>query len=249
MLTLDCRLLPCPQPIVQCKRTLAGHCPKEIQVLVDNKPAVENVTRFLEKHDYQVTAINKEDNTYALIGKLSPMENEQGYSPAAPVAHVAHVAPVTNSDANSHVASNSAASLLEGTDLASTESLQGDYKEYLTALAHGESDNKTIVLLTSDYIGQGDDVLGEKLMQSFLSCLKEMHLWQIIMLNGGVRLTVKSGKALESLKELEANGVQILVCGACLSHYGIYEKKQIGETTNMLDIVTALDLADKVIRP
>ena len=29
----------------------------------------------------------------------------------------------------------------------------------------------------------------------------------------------------------------------------LLEKKQVGETTNMLDIVTSLDLADKVIRP
>jgi hypothetical protein len=32
-----------------------------------------------------------------------------------------------------------------------------------------------------------------------------------------------------------------------LNHFGLLEKKQVGETTNMLDIVTALQLADKVI--
>jgi hypothetical protein len=37
------------------------------------------------------------------------------------------------------------------------------------------------------------------------------------------------------------------VCGTCLTHFGILEQKRAGETTNMLDIVTAMQLADKVI--
>jgi hypothetical protein len=30
-------------------------------------------------------------------------------------------------------------------------------------------------------------------------------------------------------------------------HFNILDEKQVGETTNMLDIVTAMQLADKVI--
>jgi hypothetical protein len=41
----------------------------------------------------------------------------------------------------------------------------------------------------------------------------------------------------------------VLVCGTCLTHYGLLEAKAVGETSNMLDIVTSLDLADKIIRP
>ncbi|MBW2216951.1 MAG: sulfurtransferase-like selenium metabolism protein YedF, partial [Deltaproteobacteria bacterium] len=43
------------------------------------------------------------------------------------------------------------------------------------------------------------------------------------------------------------NGISILVCGTCLEHFNLLEKKQVGETTNMLDIVIAMQLADKVI--
>jgi TusA-related sulfurtransferase len=46
---------------------------------------------------------------------------------------------------------------------------------------------------------------------------------------------------------LESRGVKILVCGTCLNHFNLLERKQVGETTNMLDIVTAMQLADKVI--
>ena len=87
-------------------------------------------------------------------------------------------------------------------------------------------------------------------MGNFLSTLPEMNeLWRIVMVNGGVRLASTPGKALDALKKLEESGVSILVCGTCLEFFHLTEQKQVGETTNMLDIVTSLDLADKVIRP
>jgi len=39
----------------------------------------------------------------------------------------------------------------------------------------------------------------------------------------------------------------VLVCGTCLNHFQLLEQKKVGETTNMLDIVTHMHLADKVI--
>ena len=52
---------------------------------------------------------------------------------------------------------------------------------------------------------------------------------------------------LEDLQGYEKEGLKILVCGTCLDHFKLLEKKQVGDTTNMLDIVTAMQLADKVI--
>ena len=218
MITLDCRSLPCPQPVVKCKENIAKYSPRNIKILVDNKPALENVSRFLEKHEYVLTVVNEGDNFWCIDGIKLTFGQNQDLVPDVPVFEKGNVP-------------------------------QSSYEDYVAALTLLENEKKTIVFLTSDCVGHGDDVLGEKLMENFLSCLKEMHLWQIILLNGGVRLTAKEGKALESLRALEANGVKVLVCGACLSHYGIYEEKKVGETTNMLDIVTALDLADKVIKP
>ena len=122
--------------------------------------------------------------------------------------------------------------------------------EEIIAEAGAQRSGKTLVLLTSDVIGSGSDELGAKLMGNFLSTLPEMNeLWRIVMVNGGVRLASTPGKALDALKKLEASGVSILVCGTCLEFFHLTEQKQVGETTNMLDIVTSLDLADKVIRP
>ena len=110
---------------------------------------------------------------------------------------------------------------------------------------------KTLVLITTGTLGRGDETLGTALMGNFLATLPELgaQLWRVVLLNGGVKLASTEGKALDALKALEAAGVSILVCGTCLQHYGLLDRKQVGETTNMLDIVTSLGLADKVVRP
>lgn len=111
-------------------------------------------------------------------------------------------------------------------------------------------EKRTLVFLATDVIGHGSDELGAKLMGNFLATLTEMpSLWRIVMVNGGVRLASTPGKCLDALKKLEAQGISILVCGTCLDYYHLLDKKEVGETTNMLDIVTSLDLADNVIRP
>ena len=98
-------------------------------------------------------------------------------------------------------------------------------------------------------MGFGDDELGLKLMASFLRTLKEMgsELWRLVLVNNGVKLTIDTSEVLEDLRDYEKGGLKILVCGTCLNHFDLLEKKQVGETTNMLDIVTAMQLADQVI--
>ena len=106
-----------------------------------------------------------------------------------------------------------------------------------------------MVMVTTDRMGYGDDILGQKLMISFIKTLKEMgpDLWRLVFVNNGVKLTVSSADTLPDLKEIAETGVTILVCGTCLMHFNLIDAKQVGETTNMLDIVTAMQLADKVI--
>jgi len=113
------------------------------------------------------------------------------------------------------------------------------------------TEKKILVFITTETIGRGDDGLGAKLMATFLATLPEMGdaLWRVILLNGGVKLAAMPGDALQALHKLEQSGVSVLVCGTCLAHYGLHAEKAVGETSNMLDIVTSLSLADLVIRP
>ena len=112
-----------------------------------------------------------------------------------------------------------------------------------------KTSQKIMVMVTSDKMGHGDDELGMKLMASFLKTLDEMgdDLWRLVFVNNGVKLTIADSQVLEDLKALDKKGIHILVCGTCLTHFNLMDKKQVGETTNMLDIVTAMQLADKVI--
>ena len=57
----------------------------------------------------------------------------------------------------------------------------------------------------------------------------------------------RNGILVEALANLDKMGVEILVCGTCLDHFDLLDRKLVGDTTNMLDIVTAMQLADKVI--
>lgn len=108
---------------------------------------------------------------------------------------------------------------------------------------------KIMVMCATDRLGFGDDALGLKLMANFLRTLKEMgdDLWRLVLVNNGVKLTIEGSEVLADLKAYESAGLKILVCGTCLDHFNLLEKKRVGETTNMLDIVTAMQLANKVI--
>jgi selenium metabolism protein YedF len=110
-------------------------------------------------------------------------------------------------------------------------------------------DHKTLVVIARDKLGSGDDQLGALLMLNFLKTLKEMGgtLWRLVFLNSGVKLTIAGADTLPAILELAQGGVSVLVCGTCLNHFGLLEQKKVGETTNMLDIVTSMQVAEKVV--
>ncbi len=125
----------------------------------------------------------------------------------------------------------------------------GVESEDVVAKKQDAEKKKIMVMVANNCMGHGNDELGSKLMVSFLKTIKEMgdELWRLVFVNNGVKLTIAGSEVLSVLKEYEKDGLYILVCGTCLIHFSLLDKKQVGETTNMLDIVTAMQLADKVI--
>lgn len=112
-----------------------------------------------------------------------------------------------------------------------------------------QSQRKILVMVATDRMGHGDDTLGAGLLINFLKTLKEMgpELWCLVFVNSGVKLAAEGSPAVPILQDLAGDGVRVLVCGTCLNHFQLLEKKQVGETTNMLDIVTGMQLADSVV--
>lgn len=148
----------------------------------------------------------------------------------------------------------SVSAVLEGNDFKISARRQGDVPETIQELeisckTAAEHKQKIMVLLATDRLGFGDDELGRKLVISFIKTLKEMgdELWRLVLVNNGVKLTIADSPVIEDLAAYEKEGLTILVCGTCLTHFELLEAKKVGLTTNMLDIVTAMQLADKVI--
>ena len=109
----------------------------------------------------------------------------------------------------------------------------------------------TVVVLSSDCMGTGDDVLGRALMKSFVYALTQLESAPdtVLLYNGGARLSVAGAETVPDLKLLAENGCEILTCGTCLNHYGLTEQLAVGEATNMYVIAEKLAAAGKVIRP
>ncbi|MBW2739402.1 MAG: sulfurtransferase-like selenium metabolism protein YedF [Deltaproteobacteria bacterium] len=196
MREIDARGLACPAPVLQTKAAIEEANPNVIKVIIDNEASRQNVCRFLESRNYEIS-VQEEGSDFHVTGK-----RKEGVSPEVSI----------------------------------DEKTRTDVK-------------RIMVMLATDRMGFGDDELGLKLMISYIRTLKEMgsELWRLVFVNNGVKLTIKGSEVLPVLQAYEKDGLHIMVCGTCLTHFDLLDEKQVGETTNMLDIVTAMQLADKVI--
>lgn len=195
---IDCQGLPCPQPVLRCKNIIEKDHPQKILLVVDNDPAMENVSRFLSLQGYELDKPQKDGSSWIVSARKKDDPTQQEDKP-----------------------------VVQEKSLFS----------------------RTMILITRDKMGKGDDELGSKLMLNFLATLPEMgeSLWMMVMVNSGVKMAIEGSPALDSLLKLENEGVSILVCGTCLEFFGLTQGKRTGQTTNMLDIISGMNMADKVI--
>lgn len=107
----------------------------------------------------------------------------------------------------------------------------------------------TMLLLTSDRLGEGDEPLGKKLMKNFLAQVAEQGtpVDRVALLNRAVYLACEGSEVLESLRAIEARGAKVRSCITCLEHYGLDTRLAAGEIGTMAETVQALGEADKVI--
>lgn len=111
--------------------------------------------------------------------------------------------------------------------------------------------SNTVVVVSSDRMGTGNDELGKVLIKGFIFAVTQLDTLPKTMLfyNGGATLTAEGSDSLEDLKSLEAQGVEIMTCGTCLDYYGLKEKLQVGTVTNMYSIVETMAKAGRIIKP
>lgn len=95
-------------------------------------------------------------------------------------------------------------------------------------------ENKVILVL-SDQLGQGDKALGEGILETFFTLLKqkEQKPKAIFCMNRGVFIMTDQSLVSVHLKELESQGVAVLACKTCADYYDVSDKLTAGEISGM----------------
>lgn len=75
MKSIDARNQACPKPVLMTKNAIADKSLKEIEVIVDNIAAKENVTRFLEKFGFTVETIGEKPEFHVKGMRKAEAEN------------------------------------------------------------------------------------------------------------------------------------------------------------------------------
>jgi len=121
----------------------------------------------------------------------------------------------------------------------------------LPAQAGREERKNIVVVISSSKMGEGSEELGAVLLKGFLYALGQQETLPktILFYNGGASLTCAESPALEDLKSLASQGVEILTCGTCLNYFGLTEKLEVGEITNMYVIAEKMTRADLLVKP
>jgi len=111
--------------------------------------------------------------------------------------------------------------------------------------------NSTVVFIAADQLGGGDDELGRALMLAAVKNLTKAEGGapsHILFMNNGVRLCCEGSAALGDLKALAAEGTAMLNCGTCLDWFDLKDALRVGRESNMIEILSAMNRAGRVVR-
>jgi selenium metabolism protein YedF len=107
-----------------------------------------------------------------------------------------------------------------------------------------------VLVVSSESMGRGQAELGSILMRAFFHTLGEVEPVPdtIVFFNTGVGLACKGSPVLDDLCTLEAEGIEMLVCGTCLGYFELKEELAVGQVSNMYDIAETMLRAGKVLQ-
>ncbi|MCF8000375.1 MAG: sulfurtransferase-like selenium metabolism protein YedF [Halanaerobiales bacterium] len=128
---------------------------------------------------------------------------------------------------------------------------EGNYKLVIADFKKAEKKRdkegkEKVIFIKSNLLGEGEAELGDILIRGFINTLKEIEPLpnKIIFMNSGVKLPCENDEVINSLKELENKGVDVLTCGTCLDYYNLEDKLKVGNISNMYEIVDSLNQGD-----
>jgi len=119
------------------------------------------------------------------------------------------------------------------------------------AAAASATTGPTVVQISADTMGTGDDELGALLLRSFVKTLPELDALpdSVLFYNSGVKLCCSGSLLLDDIRALEGSGVEIIACGTCLNYFELADQLALGRVTDMLEIAGRLASAGRVVRP
>ena len=136
-------------------------------------------------------------------------------------------------------------------DHISTDKNNDVSEDILENTCNPHNNSEKVVVIRSEFMGEGDKELGKVLIKGFIYALSQQEILPKTMLfyNGGAKITCDGSESIDDLKVLEEKGVKIFTCGTCLNYYGLTEKLCVGEVTNMYEIAKRMTEASLIVCP
>lgn len=96
-----------------------------------------------------------------------------------------------------------------------------------------------MILVSSDQLGKGDPNLGEGVLETFFTLLKqrEEKPAAIFFMNRGVFTLTEQSLVSVHLQELEQAGVPIFACKTCVDFYELGDQLTCGEISGMAHFI------------
>lgn len=210
MITVNAMGQACPMPVIMTKKAMAGiSTAEQMEVLVDNEVAVQNVSKMAISQGGSVESVKISDTEFKVLISIEAEDVVNGHITDVEIVNIEE------------------------------------------EVGKAMKPDNTVIAFTSDLMGNGNDELGKVLMKGFIFAVTQLEELPktLLFYNGGATLTAEGSDAIEDLKHLAEEGVEILTCGTCLNYYNMSDKLLVGEVTNMYTIVEKLAGATKVIRP
>lgn len=209
MVTINAMGDTCPIPVIKTQNAIKALTKAdEVEVLVDNEVAVQNLTKLAGSMGCGVKSEKKAEKEYRVVITVSE-------------------------------------------DKLSDQTEEKESVKESEAVCIPDTRKNTVVVISSDKMGEGEEELGKVLIKGYIYALTQLETLPktILFYNKGAYLTCEGSASLEDLKSLEAQGVEIFTCGTCLNYYGLSEKLQVGSVTNMYVIADTMAKAGKVVKP
>ena len=207
---LDERGKQCPLPVIDTKKAL-GRCNagEIVEVTVDNEIAVQNLRKMADhkglKSSFEKTG-DREFQVRITAGNAEPGRSVNGQAAEGGQAGVGGMAAEGGqAGVNGQAAEGGQAGV--GGMAAEGNEAAGAAQD--TACQPDCRRKGMVVVLSSNLMGQGDEILGKLLMKGFVYALTEQDSLPetILLYNSGAYLSCEGSDNVEDLRNLEAQGV------------------------------------------